>query len=87
MPKLWVMICPKGTYELIVDSNYKPELSGEARWDAMKPITQWKPEVMEQSCWPEHRPLWSFVIEACLSETPYWCVCAVRHAKLKEGSI
>jgi len=47
MPKLWVMVCPKGAYELMVDSNYKPELWGEARWNAMKPITQWKPEVME----------------------------------------
>jgi hypothetical protein len=47
MPKLWVMVCPKGAYELMVDSNYRPELWGEARWNAMKPITQWKPEVME----------------------------------------
>jgi len=47
MPKLWVMVCPKGAHELIVDSNYKPELWGEARWNAMKPIIQWKPEVME----------------------------------------
>jgi hypothetical protein len=47
MPKLWVMVCPKGAYELMVDSNYRPELWGEARWNAMKPITQWKPKVME----------------------------------------
>ena len=47
MPKLWVMVCPKGAYELMVESDYKPELSGEARWHAMKPIIQWKPEVME----------------------------------------
>jgi len=47
MPRLWVMVCLKGAYELIVDPNYKPELSGKARWDAMKPIIQWKPEVME----------------------------------------
>ena len=47
MPKLWVMVCPKEAYELMVDSNYKPELWGEARWNAMKPIIQWKPEVME----------------------------------------
>jgi len=47
MPKLWVMVCPKGAYELMIDSNYKPELSGEARWNAMKPILQWKPEVMQ----------------------------------------
>lgn len=46
MPKLWVMVCPKGAYDLMVDSSYKPELSGKARWDAMRPIIQWKPEVM-----------------------------------------
>jgi hypothetical protein len=47
MPKLWVMICPKEAYDLWIDSSYKPELWGEARWNAMKPIIQWKPEVME----------------------------------------
>jgi hypothetical protein len=47
MPRLWVMVCPKGAFELMVDSNYRPELTGEARWSAMKPIIQWKPEVME----------------------------------------
>ena len=47
MPKLWVMICPKGAFELITDLNYKPELMGEARWNAMKPIIDWKPEVMD----------------------------------------
>jgi hypothetical protein len=47
MPKLWVMVCPKGAYELMENSNYKPELSGLERWNAMKPIIQWKPKVME----------------------------------------
>jgi len=47
MPKLWIMVCPKGAYELMVDSNYKPELSGLARWSETRPIVQWKPEVME----------------------------------------
>ena len=46
MPKLWVMVCPKGAYDLWIDSNYKPELWGEARMNAMMPITEWKPEVM-----------------------------------------
>lgn len=45
-PKLWVMICPKGAFELMVDQNYMPELKGEARWNATKPIVEWKPEVM-----------------------------------------
>lgn len=47
MPRLWVMICPKGAFELETDQNYKPELRGEARWNAVKPIIEWKPEVME----------------------------------------
>jgi hypothetical protein len=47
LPKLWVMICPKEAYDLWIDSSYKPELWGEARLNAMMPITQWKPEVME----------------------------------------
>jgi hypothetical protein len=34
MPKLRVMVYPKGAFELIVDSNYKPELTGEARWNS-----------------------------------------------------
>lgn len=46
MPKLRVMVCPKGAYELMTDSKYKPELWGEARWNAMRPVSQWKPEVM-----------------------------------------
>jgi len=46
-PKLWVMICSKGALEIMVDSKHKPELTGENRWKATKPITEWKPEVME----------------------------------------
>lgn len=47
LPKLWVMICPKGGYELKTDDDYKPELTGEARWLASRPIVEWKPDVME----------------------------------------
>lgn len=47
MPKLWVMICPKGAFELMTDSNFKPEVSGETRWNAQRPIFEWKPEVMK----------------------------------------
>ena len=45
-PKLWVMTCQKGDFELITDRGYKPELQGEARYNAEKPIIEWKPEVM-----------------------------------------
>lgn len=46
-PKLWVMICPKGAYELMTNPNYKPELQGEARYNAEKSIVDWKPEIMK----------------------------------------
>ena len=47
MPKLVVMICRREAYELINDQNFKPELRGEARFNAEKPIVEWKPEVMK----------------------------------------
>jgi len=47
MPKLWVLVCPKGAFELMADLDYKPKLTGLERWEAQKPIIQWKPEVME----------------------------------------
>lgn len=46
LPKMWVMICPKDAFELMIDKDYKPELSGEARAKATLPIIDWKPEVM-----------------------------------------
>lgn len=45
-PKLWIMIVPKGAFELITDPNHKPELHGEARYLAERPIVEYKPEVM-----------------------------------------
>lgn len=47
MPKLWIMVCKKGAYELMTDKNYKPELTGEARFLAERAIIEWKPDVME----------------------------------------
>jgi len=46
-PKLWVMVYPKGALEIMVDPNWKPELTGGARWNAMTPIAKWKPEIMK----------------------------------------
>jgi hypothetical protein len=46
MPKLWVMICPTGAFELMTNSSHRPELQGEARFLAERPIVEWKPEVM-----------------------------------------
>jgi hypothetical protein len=47
MPKLFVMLCPKGAFDLLTDPKIRPDLQGEARFLAMKPIMQWKPEVLE----------------------------------------
>lgn len=47
MPRLWVMICQKGAFELMTDPNSRPELRGEARFLAERPIAEWKPEVMK----------------------------------------
>ena len=47
MPRMWVLVCPKGAYEVMTDNSYKPELTGEARWKAEAPIVEWKPEVMK----------------------------------------
>ena len=47
MPKLWVMVCPKGAFELMTNPKSRPELQGEARFLAERPIAEWKPEVME----------------------------------------
>jgi len=41
------MICPKGAFELMADQKSRPELQGEARFLAERPIAEWKPEVME----------------------------------------
>jgi hypothetical protein len=46
MPKLWVMVCAKRAFDLMTNDDYKPELTGLERWEAQKPITDWKPEVM-----------------------------------------
>lgn len=47
MPRLWVMICPKGAFELMSNPNFRPKLGGEAGWKAQRPIVEWKPEVMK----------------------------------------
>jgi hypothetical protein len=47
MPKLQVMICPKGAYELMINPKRNPELSGTAWFVATRPLVWWKPEVMK----------------------------------------
>lgn len=47
MPRLWVMVCHKGAFELMTNPNSQPELQGEARFLAEKSIVEWKPEVMK----------------------------------------
>ena len=47
LPRLWVMICKKGAFELMTNPDSQPELHGMARALATRPIIEWKPEVME----------------------------------------
>lgn len=47
MPRLWVMVCHKEAFELMTDPTSRPELQGEARFLAERPIVDWKPEVMK----------------------------------------
>lgn len=47
LPKLRVMICPKGAYELITDDTQKPKLTGEARAKASMPVLDLKSKIME----------------------------------------
>lgn len=47
MPKLWVMICKKSSFEIHTNNNYKPDLTGEARWLATQPIEDFKHDVMK----------------------------------------
>ena len=43
--RLNVMICRRGAYELLTDPSYQPNLTGEARWLAEKPILQWQAQL------------------------------------------
>jgi hypothetical protein len=47
MPKLVIWLCPKESYKLMTDNDYKKELSGELRYKAMAPIKEWKPFVIK----------------------------------------
>lgn len=46
LPKLWVVIWPKGAFELETNPNYRPELQGVERFKAVMPIVELKSEVM-----------------------------------------
>lgn len=43
LPKLSILLCKEGSYKLLTDPEYQPELQGEARWSAARPIREWKP--------------------------------------------
>ena len=48
LPKLIVMVSPKGAYELLTNRNLKPELKGEARYYAERPLVTWTPRLMRK---------------------------------------
>jgi len=47
MPKLWVMVFPKGAFELRTNPNLRPDLIGLTWEKTLVPIIDWKPEVMK----------------------------------------
>lgn len=48
LPRLIVMVCPKGAYQLATKREVRPELSGVARFRAEAPLVTWTPEAMER---------------------------------------
>ena len=47
LPRMRVMVCPKGAMEIMSDPRSRPDLEGMDLWNAVKPIMDWKPDVME----------------------------------------
>ncbi len=47
-PRLIVMVSPKRAYELVTDRNARPELTGEARYLAERPLVTWTPIAMRK---------------------------------------
>lgn len=48
LPKLIVLVCPVGAFELLVQPLSRPELKGMARHRAIAPLLTMTPEVMEE---------------------------------------
>jgi hypothetical protein len=46
MPKLWVLIFPKGAFDLMNDPNSMPELTDAEYRRLQSPLVDWKPDVM-----------------------------------------
>lgn len=46
LPKLIVMLCPSGAYELLTDNAQRLELTGTTWAKLVSPIATWKPSVM-----------------------------------------
>lgn len=46
LPKLFVMVCPKGAFELMTNQTHRPDLQGEARFLAERPLAEWKSGIM-----------------------------------------
>jgi len=48
LPRLIVKVSPKGAYELVNNRNARPELKGEARFLAERPLVTWTPIAMRK---------------------------------------
>ncbi|MEW6403664.1 MAG: hypothetical protein AB1649_17855 [Chloroflexota bacterium] len=47
MPRMIVMLCKKGAFEVMHDVAHRPELKGMDRMNAMLPVREWRPAVIE----------------------------------------
>lgn len=46
LPRLIVMVSPRGAFDLLMDRTKRPDLKGEARAIATLPLATWTPKVM-----------------------------------------
>ncbi len=46
LPRLVVYVAPQGAFQLEMNAQLRPDLTGEARWKAVAPLATWKPLAM-----------------------------------------
>jgi hypothetical protein len=46
LPRLVIYVAPRGAFQLEMNTQIRPDLTGEARWKAVAPLATWKPAAM-----------------------------------------
>jgi len=64
-PKLWVMLCHKGAFELLTNPDHKPNLEGLERWKVEGPVIEWGPEGRQAPAPPAFSPTETKKIKYC----------------------